>query len=420
MRLILFDTDTKQRQRFYPLALSRPIWELRCGITTLAEKLTRKIGPDEPAYFVPEYMAAAYAESTDAPVNEPASLRGDDLLLLNPRLKAETLSVDPTGPAEVGVDGDGACLYVRVPRDQAERHGCEDIDSLVGWARKTLANRTCALPTWDYLWDLILAGPEAITADFAAAGQRGIEGSVHEEAHVLGAGSDLYVAPGAAVGPAVVLDTRTGPIRIDARAEVQPFSHIAGPCFIGADTVICGARLRSGNSIGPVCRIGGELDACIFQGYANKYHEGFLGHAYVGEWVNLGALTTNSDLKSDYSSVSVCLDGVERIDTGSLKVGALIGDHAKTSIGTLFNTGAYVGPMAVVLAAGRLIPAFVPSFGYVRAGQVRRAFPRERVYKAAEVMMSRRNRPWTRAQQQMWEAIFQQTKAVRARVVRDD
>ena len=137
----------------------------------------------------------------------------------------------------------------------------------------------------------------------------------------------------------VVLDAEHGPIYIDAGAEIHPFTRIEGPCYIGAGSVLFGAKCRAGNSIGPMCRIGGEIEGTIIQGYSNKYHDGFLGHAYVGQWVNLGALTTNSDLKNDYSEVRITLDGQSPIATGSNKVGALIGDHAKTSIGTLLNTG---------------------------------------------------------------------------------
>ena len=166
----------------------------------------------------------------------------------------------------------------------------------------------------------------------------------------------------------VVLDAEHGPIYIDEGAEIHPFTRIEGPCYIGPKTILLGAKCREGNSIGPMCRIGGEVEESIIQGYSNKYHDGFLGHAYVGQWVNLGALTTNSDLKNDYSSVSMVLDGGASIPTGSAKVGAMIGDHVKTSIGTLLNTGCYVGAMSVLMATGKLLPKFLPSFAYFRDG----------------------------------------------------
>ena len=138
-----------------------------------------------------------------------------------------------------------------------------------------------------------------------------------------------------------------------------------------------------------MCRLGGEVEGSIIQGYSNKYHDGFLGHAYVGQWVNLGAMTTNSDLKNDYSNVSVVLDGRTPVNTGSTKVGSLIGDHAKTSIGTLLNTGAYVGAMALLVADGRLLPKFIPSFAWYVDGAISEGFGNW-LYKTAHAVMPRR------------------------------
>jgi hypothetical protein len=166
-------------------------------------------------------------------------------------------------------------------------------------------------------------------------------------------------------------------------------------------------------SIGPMCRVGGEVEESIIQGYSNKYHDGFLGHAYVGEWVNLGALTTNSDLKNDYGSVAVIMDGKNPIDTGSTKVGSLIGDHTKTSIGTLFNTGAYVGAMCLIMATGKPLAKFIPSFAWLLEGLVTKGFGKGKLYGTAKVAMSRRKCAWTPAQEAMWDAIFEMTAGPR-------
>jgi hypothetical protein len=167
-----------------------------------------------------------------------------------------------------------------------------------------------------------------------------------------------------------------------------------------------------------MCRIGGEVEESIIQGYSNKYHDGFLGHAYVGQWVNLGALTTNSDLKNDYTAVSVILDGREGIDTGSTKVGSLIGDHTKTSIGTLLNTGAYVGAMTVIAATGKPLPKFIPSFAWFLEGVVTKGFGKQQLYKTARVAMGRRKCQWTPAEEAMWNDIYQQTAPARIEAVK--
>jgi len=216
----------------------------------------------------------------------------------------------------------------------------------------------------------------------------------------------------------VVLDAAEGPIYIDEGAQIHPYTRIEGPSYIGKKTILLGAKCREGNTIGPVCRVGGEVEESIIHGYSNKYHDGFLGHAYVGEWVNLGALTTNSDLKNDYSHVEVTLEDGRPVNTGSTKVGSLIGDHTKTSIGTLLNTGANVGAMAVVNTTGMPLPKFIPSFAWLVKGAVTKGHGRTGLYRTAEVAMGRRKRPWTPAHQAMWDEVFELTAEARNKALK--
>ncbi|MHC4124782.1 MAG: putative sugar nucleotidyl transferase, partial [Planctomycetota bacterium] len=364
MRLILFDNPGEHRRNFYPLVLNRPLWELRCGFTSLKEKLIAKVSLSNLACFVPDYMADFYRTKVDCPVNDPSSLASDDLLIVDPLIKAESFDVKTNGPSEVGLDAQGNVLYVRVTKDDLVRFETKNIEQLLISAKAKLPNVTSNLPRWQYSWDLILANDNQIKADFAAAGRNGIEGTVEQPNALRGSKKDIYIAPGARVHPMVVIDAENGPVYIDSEVEIHPFTRIEGPCYIGEKSILFGAKCRQGNSIGPVCRIGGELEHSIIHGYSNKYHDGFLGHAYVGQWVNLGALTTNSDLKNDYTNVSVMLDGRQSTDTGSTKVGSLIGDHVKTSIGTLLNTGSYVGAMALIMTTGKPLPKFISSFAW--------------------------------------------------------
>lgn len=417
MRLILVDLLTPKRQNFYPLALSRPIWELRCGMTSLGEKLVARIGAKDVACFVPRYMGEAYRSSSAWPVNDISKLQGDDLLVVHGRVRASGFDIAPTGPSQIGLDEDGELLYARIARADLARLDTSSIEALVESAGRVLPAGP-QVPAWNYTWDLILHNPEQLREDFAGAGRSGIEGTVEQPCAIRGNRSDLYVAPGALVHPMVVLDAAGGPIYIDEDAEIHPFTRIEGPCYIGKKSILLGAKCREGNSIGPVCRIGGEVEESIIQGYSNKYHDGFLGHAYVGQWVNLGALTTNSDLKNDYSNVKVTLDGKNEIDTGSTKVGSLIGDHTKTSIGTLFNTGAYVGAMALILAHGKPLPKFIPSFAWMIDGIVTKGFGKKALYETARIAMGRRKCQWTPAEEAMWDHVFEMTKPTRDEAIR--
>jgi len=418
MRLILVDRLTEKRFHFYPLALSRPIWELRCGMTSLYDKLLDKIDVTDVACFVPPYMAEVYRRQTSRPVNDPATLSGDDLLVVDARVKAAEFNVKPEGSSEIALDDDGEVLYARVTRDDLAKLNTESIDTMLESAKVALPAADGEVATWNYTWDLVLANPEQLAVDFAAAGRSGIEGTIEEPRAIRGSQKDVYIAPGALVHPMVVIDAAEGPVYIDEDAEVHPFTRIEGPCYIGKKSILLGAKCREGNSIGPVCRIGGEVEESIIHGYSNKYHDGFLGHAYVGEWVNLGALTTNSDLKNDYSSVSVALDGRRPIDTGSTKVGALIGDHTKTSIGTLFNTGAYVGAMALIAATGKPLPKFIPSFAWFLEGVVTKGFGKRKLYETAATAMGRRGCEWTEADEAMWNEVFNITKPARDEAVK--
>jgi UDP-N-acetylglucosamine diphosphorylase/glucosamine-1-phosphate N-acetyltransferase len=418
MRLILVDRSNEIRRNFFPLALSHPLWELRCGLTTLEDKLTAKIGPDEVAYFVPDYMAEAYHVRRKNSVNDLSVLTGDDLVVVDPRVKAETFNVRAKGKSEVGLDEKGRLIYARIAKNDTARLAAGSIENFIASAKAGLPSVTCKLPTWQFIWDLVLANARQITADFATVGKWGIEGKVEQPGETLGSEKDIYVAPKARVHPMVVIDAENGPVYIDEGTEIQPFSRIEGPCYIGKESILLGAKCRSGNTIGPCCRIGGELEESIIHGYSNKYHDGFIGHSYVGQWVNLGALTTNSDLKNDYSTVTITVEGEKPISTGSSKIGSFIGDHTKTSIGTLLNTGSYVGSMSVIMATGKPLPKCIPSFAWFVEGVVTKGFGKARLYETAKVAMSRRGCEWTAAEEAMWDAIFEMTAPPRNDAVR--
>jgi len=172
MRLILIDSLNEQRVNFYPLTLGRPVWELRCGFNSLGEKLIAKVGAKDIACFVPDYMADSYRTKTKYPVNDLAVLQGDDLLILNPCIKAENFDVAVSGPSEVGLDEQGNVMYARISKDDAGKLSTENIEAFIADAKANLPNVKSALPTWKYIWDLILNNAEQITADFGLCNSR--------------------------------------------------------------------------------------------------------------------------------------------------------------------------------------------------------------------------------------------------------
>jgi UDP-N-acetylglucosamine diphosphorylase / glucose-1-phosphate thymidylyltransferase / UDP-N-acetylgalactosamine diphosphorylase / glucosamine-1-phosphate N-acetyltransferase / galactosamine-1-phosphate N-acetyltransferase len=373
--------------------------------------------PDSMACWVPPYMAESYRRETTWPVNTPQD-QSDDVLMIDGRVKAEALKFDPAGPSQVWHDAAGEPIAQWITRADMSKLPDDSEGNLPATAYPSFPTAPGPpLATWNYTWELVLANAGQIAEDFRAAGRSGIEGTVEEPSALRGSRNDIYVAPGAKIHPMVVLDAEHGPIYIDEGAEIHPFTRIEGPCYVGRRSILLGAKCREGNSIGPMCRIGGEVEESIIHGYSNKYHDGFLGHAYVGQWVNLGALTTNSDLKNDYSGVSVTLDGRTQIATGSTKVGALIGDHAKTSIGTLLNTGACVGAMTLLVAGGGLMPKFIPSFTWCLNNAIIQGTGKESLYATAKVAMSRRKHEWTAADAALWDAIYDLTAPEREEAI---
>ncbi|HEU4827769.1 MAG TPA: putative sugar nucleotidyl transferase [Gemmatimonadales bacterium] len=182
---------------------------------------------------------------------------------------------------------------------------------------------------------------------------------------VLGS-ADRVVSQGAVVEPGVVFDVRNGGVVLEAGAEVRSGTRLEGPCWVGAGARIVGGFVR-GSVIGPRCVVRGEVSSSIFLGYANKAHDGFVGHSIIGHWANLGAGTTTSNLKNTYGPVRLEADGL-RIETGRTLLGSLIGDHAKTAIGTMLPTGTIVGAGANVFGAAS-IPKHVPAFAWGCAGE---------------------------------------------------
>ena len=150
--------------------------------------------------------------------------------------------------------------------------------------------------------------------------------------------------------------------------------------------------------------------------YSNKYHEGFLGHSYVGEWVNLGAITSNSDLRNDYGEVHVPIAG-DPVATGQAKVGCFLGDHTRTGLGSMMNTGTSVGVMCNVLPAGLLLPKHVPSFTAVLYGRVAPGFELHQLFATAEIVMGRRGREFAPAERQLYLDLFEQTRLERERAL---
>jgi len=243
-----------------------------------------------------------------------------------------------------------------------------------------------------------------------------IEGDVDERAAIYNARA-VHISQGARIDAGVVIDARGGPVYVGTGARVHAFSRIEGPCSIGENCVLVGGKMTGGCSFGPCCRVGGDVEQTIFQGHSNKYHEGFIGHSYLGEWVNLGALTTNSDLRNTYTNVSVIVEG-RPVPTNMLKVGTFIGDFARTGIGTLLDTGSTVGFSTNVFGGRRVLPKFVPSFVW-GDGEGFTEYVLEKAVATARHIMDRRGVAWSPGFEGLMRNIFELTKRERQELLAD-
>ena len=420
---MVFIYEDDQWRNLLPLVHLRPVFDLRCGRRTLLEKYQALYAHEEFGLLVRAELEALAAEQhpelqvNSSPTPDPRP--PTPMLFLSGRaILDKPLPVH--GPEEVFTNGREIIGFrVNPARFRTFRSSQSGVrSSLVrSWhlpERKVLASVV------KFPWNLIeFNEPELVQElrDAAEQTQKGrrkdAEDAFCERSDsaseavlrakrfcgfvVVGDPRNLRIARGAQIDPGVVFDLRLGRILIDEQAQVRSRSVVAGPCYVGKDTVLDAALIRPGCSFGPGCRIGGEVEASIFLGRANKHHEGFIGHAIVGEWVNLGAMTTNSDLRNDYGEVKVMLWSKEPRNQGTKeprkelrntmlrKFGCIIADHAKTAIGSLLNTGAVLGVFANWFEPG-LSPKAVPDFGRGSRGVGKL----DELIDTARIVMSRR------------------------------
>jgi UDP-N-acetylglucosamine diphosphorylase/glucosamine-1-phosphate N-acetyltransferase len=406
MRLVII--EDQGYTKLLPLTYTRPACRLRCGIVTLWEKIAAAYPSAEVVIHTREYVAPVIGEEIK-PV-AVSRFDGDAALLVNGRLIAPA-DLAATIPAQ----GDD-CAYVanrQVVAARVSGNQWAEVARLLAagpvpdrWA-DGLKTETVELPVVDYPWDLVTHNGAQIAADFDRMKLAGrIVGEVHPSA-ILDAKQRIHVAEGAQVHPGAILLAHEGPIFIGPSAKVMAGAVLEGPVAVGRKSSIkMQAKIYEGTSLGEYCKVGGEVEESVFQAYSNKQHDGFLGHAFLGEWINLGADTNNSDLKNNYSTVTVTIDG-NPVDSGSLFVGAIIGDHSKTGINTMLNTGTVIGVGCNVYGAD-FPPKCVPSFCWGGAGGLVE-HDLAKCLSTAEKVMRRRDRTLTPAGRAMLETVFKMT-----------
>jgi len=400
--------------QFTPIAHLRPVFELLCGHFSNRQRQTSHFRESAwGAILRPELAEVYAAEHPTAIINDDAWLQQNSFLLMNGRCLLDPLQAETLVPGTAAWIGDTLAAVAIDPRDRLEAAAILQREPLEKLAR---GKKAISFPgtVLNYPWDLVMANSDWLRADFARRTAESPLKKWDSRVAIVGPEDQVFIHESVQIDPFVVIDSTNGPVWIDQHARIQAFTRIEGPAWIGPGTQLFRANVREGCSFGPVCRLGGELEESIVHGYANKYHDGFLGHSYVCPWVNLGALTTNSDLKNDYSSVSVPLGGMSH-STGTTKVGCFIGDHTKTALGSLINTGSAIGVMSLVLPAGELLPKHIPSFTRYWHGRIEPlpGGPRNG-FETARTALSRRGKEFTPAMERLLEHLFAATEGERS------
>lgn len=400
-----------------PLTLTRPTSDLLCGLGPLGEKHTRYFAAEVVGHLCwPVLADLLRSRDPQTPVNDPAWLRSAPTVLVNARWLPPSPNPAPTsrrlfaaGPSVAVCDGEVA--YAVLDTRRLQPVSPITLDDCLADLLQSLPTREAGGHMIRRPWDLIDHNPGQLAHDFEATCDPTGAGFHPTGFALVGPADRLMIHPSSRIDPMVVADTTNGPVWIGPGAVVMAFTRLEGPCAVGAGTHLMGAKVRAGTTLGPHCRIGGEVECSIVQGFANKYHDGFLGHSYVGEWVNLAAGTTTGDLRCDYRPVAVRVGG-ELIPTGQTKLGSIIGDHTRTGLSVLLNCGSMIGAFASLLPTGQLAPREIPSFARHGPAGLTTAPDLGQLLQTADTAMRRRGHELTPELEAVYRAVAGQAAEV--------
>ena len=384
MNIILFDT-AREHGNLLPLTFTRPVADLRLGIDTLREKWEALL-PGDYSYLTTPYLSEKY----------PSRITSDNIyiaghLIATPQWAEQIASLQP---GEAIADDDEIWAY----------RGGIFSDEHIAKARKIAPQAPADCIRFPY--DLFGKNGDAIQADFARITRGRESAPLSSTCTLIGDASQLFIEPGAVVECAI-LNTTHGPIYIGAEAEIMETCAVRGPFAMCCHAVLnMGTKVYGPTTLGPYCKVGGELNNVIMTGYSNKAHDGFLGNAVIGEWCNLGADTVSSNLKNTYAEIKLWNYPLRQFRrTGLQFCGLIMGDHSKAGINTMFNTATVTGIGCNIYGPG-FPRTYIPSFSEGGA-QGFKEVPLARFFDIAERMMARRHKLLTEADKRLYTYLFE-------------
>jgi UDP-N-acetylglucosamine diphosphorylase/glucosamine-1-phosphate N-acetyltransferase len=391
MAIILFDDNA--HYTLLPLTYTRPVANLRIGILTIAEKWARHLQTDF-SYHTQPYLQGKFPMQINA---ENLFINGS--FCPNPRL-FEAIDKLPTGE---GLYYKGRLIAVKLNEVNAREFSDQKQFDRVH----------------EYIEDIIyIKHPEDIfrnngvelQRDFDLLTQGRSSAAISQTNTII---EDNFFAEEGAVAECSTFNTKSGPIYLGADTEVWEGSHIRGALALCNNSQIkMGAKIYGATTIGPYCRVGGEINNAVLWGYSSKGHEGYLGNSVLGEWCNIGADSNNSNLKNNYTEVKLWDYTTQHFrPTGLQFCGLIMADHAKCGINTMFNTGTVVGVSANVFGAG--YPRnYVPDFSWGGAHHLE-IYKLDKVFETIERVYSRRDRQLDETEKQLLQEVFNLTQSYR-------
>lgn len=412
MNLIFFDLP-HHREALKPFTLTRPVATLRVGILTLHEKWEQRLNSADPVVQISHLTEAYLSEKYPLTV-------ADDNVLINAAVYPTERLIQQVVALQSGqaIAQQGTFVAARYSQKAFAHLTAEFIrqnvysavaDSLLKDRFTRVASHEANPAMLQQPWDIFMHNEEQIRQDYALVTQQRISQEVTDPYTRIYQPDQVFIEEGAVIRAAII-NAEEGPVYIGKNATVHENAVIKGPfAMLENAHVNIGSKIREGTTIGPNCKVGGEVKNTVFLANSNKGHEGFIGNSVVGEWCNFGADTNTSNLKNNYQQVRVWSYAKHAYEnTGLQFCGLLMGDHSKCSINTMFNTGTVVGVFANIFGSG--FPAkFVPSFtwgGTPGQGDAEYAFD-----KATEVfdrILKRRNSVLSSVEVSLLRHVFEQ------------
>jgi UDP-N-acetylglucosamine diphosphorylase/glucosamine-1-phosphate N-acetyltransferase len=388
MKYILFDDQA--RDRLLPFTHTRPVADIRCGILTMRERWELCLGQPT-STLTEDYLQAVFPLDT-----------GDDNIYINGAVFATPELAEALTRLEPGQTLAKGNMTIAV-RLSANRYTTPE-----------LLAHTTTLPAQHFdgdvyalnnTWNIFAQNERAIKEDFELLTKGRESDPIPENVTVTG-GQHLFIEPGANIYAGCIINAFTGPVYIGKNTEILEGTMMRGPVAVCEHGVIkMGAKIYGATTIGPGCKVGGEINNAVFFANSNKSHDGYLGNAVIGEWCNLGADTNCSNLKNNYDEIKIWDEAKgEYIRSGLTFCGLLMGDHSKSAINTMFNTGTVAGVSCNIFGGG-FPDKFIPSFSWGGSDNMV-TYEFDRAMETANRMMNRRGKMLSAAEKNMYKYIF--------------